>query len=492
MTENVPLQLMAHQAEGVDFLLSRRSGILALEQGLGKTLVAIAAYLRLRTEGGISALVVICPNSLKGNWAAEVRRFAPALRVHTFAGPARRRRQALMAAVADVYLVNYETARNEITALRALLLRQRSVLVLDESHYVKNWRSLNSVTSRHLAPLTPYRWLLTGTPVTNSPEDIYPQIDIVAHPNPLGSLGSFLARFGSAEAVPERRAALAAAISPYLIRRTKEECLDLPDKTFVDMRIDLPPWQRHLYDEMRDQFMCEVQTMSREQFRCFAPTALTRLLRLSQLASNPSLVFPSETRTPGKLLELDWILDELVAANGRKVILWSYYVRTIEELVRRYDHLGVVAIYGGVPTEGRQDIVQRFQHDPRVRVFVGNPAAAGSGLTLTAATYAIYETLTWRYDLFAQSQDRNHRIGQRNPVIYLRLLADQTIEDSIVQVLERKKDLARDLVGDDGVAASIADLGPSAFCELLRTGKLPLTDAALFEARESSRRLEAN
>lgn len=465
--------LYAHQREGIDFLLSCRSGILAFEQGLGKTLVAIEAFRGLCDRGDVRSLVVICPNSLKGNWRTELSRFAPELAVHTFSGPAPRRRRELWESKADVYLISYETARNEITSIRALLLRFPSVLVLDESHYVKNWRSLNSIASRQLAPCTSYRWLLTGTPVTNSPEDIYPQMSLVADPNPLGSYPSFIARFGERTLSEREHERLRSQIAPHILRRTKDECLDLPEKTFVDVRITLPAWQRRLYDDMRDRFVCEVEGMTADEFRCFAPTALARVLRLSQLASNPRLLFPGDVREPGKFVEIDRMIEDLVVRGGRKVILWSYYVGTVEELLRRCGHLGAVSIYGAVESESRIRIAEQFQTDPDTRVLVANPAAAGTGFTLTAATYAIYETLTWRYDLYAQSQDRNHRIGQESPVVYLRLIAEDTIEEAIVQALARKEAMARDLVGDEPVERLITEMGPAAFCAMLKTGHFP-------------------
>jgi SNF2 family DNA or RNA helicase len=224
---------------------------------------------------------------------------------------------------------------------------------------------------------------------------------------------------------------------------------------------------------MRDQFVCEVESMTSEQFRCYAPTALVRLLRLSQLASNPQLIFPSETRQPGKLAELDRIVDELVIKGGRKAIVWSYYVRTIEQMLHRYAAAGAEAIYGGVEGDRRIEVAERFQSPAGPRLLVANPAAAGTGFTLTAATYAIYETLTWRYDLYAQSQDRNHRIGQTEPVIYLRLIADDTIEQAIAQTLERKDLLARGLVGDAPMERLITEIGPEGFKQLLITGQLP-------------------
>ena len=464
---------MTHQREGVDFLLAKGSGLLAFEQGLGKTLVAIEAFRRLRATDEADTLLVVCPNSLKRTWAAELARFAPDLDAQIVEGGPRERRRELAQTRAAVVLINYETARNEVTAIRALMQRRRCVLVLDESHYVKNHRSLNSIAAQHFAPLSRHRWLLTGTPATNTPADLYPQLAIVAGGQPFGSFDAFDATYGGTETTPGQRQALAAKIAPYLMRRTKEECLDLPDKTFMDVVVALPPWQRRLYDGLRDELAHEVLGMTREEFAAFVPTAMSRLLRLSQIASNPALVFPDEVRTPGKFAELDRLVAELAGASGRKVIVWSYYVRTIETLAERYAAHGAAALYGGTPVAERQNLVARFQADPALRVLVANPAAAGVGFTLTAASFAIYETLTWRYDLYAQSQDRNHRIGQRNPVTYIRLIADSTVEQAIAEALARKAQMAGEVLGDDAGLPAISAMTPERFLALLQTGTLP-------------------
>lgn len=466
-------RLMKHQEEGVAFLMERRSGLIAFEQGLGKTVVAIEAFRRLRKVGLADTLVVMCPNSLKRTWALEISRFAEELGVCIVEGTARERRRTIAGTRADVVLINYEAARGEITAIRALLGRTHAILVLDESHYVKNRKSLNSIAAHHFAPLTNYRWLLSGTPVTNTPSDIYSQIKLIAGENVLGSIEAFLAQYGDAEKTPERQGELAERVAPYVLRRTKEQCLDLPEKTFVDVFVPLPGWQRRLYDELRQGILREVRGMSRTEFAVFAPTAMTRLIRLSQIASNPGLLFPTESRTPGKVVELDRILDELVTVNRRKVVIWSQYVGTIELLVKRYGNLGVIPLYGAVPGEDRQEMVRRFQEDPGSRVLIGNPAAGGSGFTLTAATYTIYETLSWRYDLYAQSQDRIHRIGQTAPVTYIRLMGEDTIDTVIGEALARKTAMAQGIVGDNTDPVRIAEMTPDEFCTMLLTNALP-------------------
>lgn len=466
------LELMLHQVEGVEFLLSRGSGLLAFEQGLGKTLVAIEGFRRLYATGRADRMLVICPNSLKRNWAAELDKFAEGLECAIVEGTPARRRYLFSSATAPVVITSYETARAEVTAIIALLSRSRTVMVLDESHATKNRRSLTSTAARQFARRCSHRWLLSGTPVTNSPSDLHTQVGIVEPgTHPLGSAEAFLSMVESGSDADRERAITRA--QEYVLRKTKEMCLDLPDKLFVDRRVELPPWQRQLYDEMRDKMVCEIRAMQGEEYRAFASTALVQLTRLCQLASNPGLVLPIPDRVPGKWVELTEIVHEILGEDGRKVIIWSSYVETIESLMERLADLGAVAIYGGTEAAERQGVAQRFQTDPACRVLVANPAAAGTGFTLTAANYTIYESMSWRYDFYAQSQDRNHRIGQNLPVTYVRLIAVDTIEEAIVEALERKARMARTLLGDPDAGPRLGDLTREEMCELLLTNKLP-------------------
>jgi SNF2 family DNA or RNA helicase len=463
--------LMPHQEEGVEFLTRGKCGLLAFEQGLGKTLVAIAAFDRLRAAGEVDAMAVICPNSLKRNWTAELARFAPGLAIQLIEGPPRSRRQALATARAPVTIISYETARVEIAGVLALLSRRRTVMVLDESHAAKNRMSLTSIAAQHFAPRCEYRWLLSGTPVPNAAADLYAQLKIVSGGRPLGSFESFVVSLGDERAAAD----LSKRIEPLVLRRTKIQCLDLPSKEVVDLRVHLPEWQRRLYDEMRDRLVCEVRMMTGESFRASAPTVLAKLLRLAQLASNPALVLPVPDEVPIKFHELDDLVDSLVRQRGEKVVIWTHYVATLRSLVDRYGMLGAVALYGETPAAERQSVVRLFQEDPGTRVLVANPAAGGTGFTLTAARFAIYESLSWRYDLYAQSQDRIHRIGQERPVQCLRLIAADTVEEVIVQALERKSRLAKALLGDPEGAPAITDLSPVEFCEMLLSNQLPET-----------------
>jgi len=256
---------MSHQSEGITFLTEGRHGLLAFEQGLGKTLVAIEAFRRLKEGGNASQMLVICPNSLKRNWLAEIAKFAPSLIAIIAEGPPKTRRSILARPAADVIVTSYETARSEVTAILALTSLTKTVLVLDESHAAKNQSSLTSTAMRHIAPRCAFRWLLSGTPVTNTPADLFTQIEIAACAKPLGSLETFLARLqedGTANFAKP-------AIDQFVLRRTKDECLDLPEKIHSDVIVELPNWQRQLYDDMRTQMVCNIQSMNGAEYQIF-------------------------------------------------------------------------------------------------------------------------------------------------------------------------------------------------------------------------------
>lgn len=463
-------QLLRHQIEGVDFLTKQPSGLLAFEQGLGKSLVAIDAFKRMLAEGKIEQLLIVCPNSLKRNWLAEFEKFAPEIPVAIAEGKPSERRATFANPKTAVVITSYETARSEVTGILALVQRRCTALAMDESHAAKNWKSLTSAAARTFSPFCKYRWLLSGTPVTNTASDLYTQVEILSPgEHLLGSLESFLAHI---EIDPEGTFARD-IFDRLVLRRTKEECLDLPDKTFSDVIVELPAWQRKLYDDMRHEMVCEIQAMTGKQYQAFASTALAQLTRLSQLASNPALLFPELEKQPAKFEVLKELLSDILSTPGRKVLIWSNYIKTIESLLVQFESVGAVAIYGKIPNKDRQEIADSFQNDCQTRVLIANPAAAGTGFTLTAATYTIYESLSWRYDHYAQSQDRNHRIGQTKAVSYMRLIAADTIEHAIVSALERKSVLARGLLGDDKTGQLVSQLSKEQICELLVANKLP-------------------
>jgi SNF2 family DNA or RNA helicase len=443
----VPVPLLDHQRIAVDFLAVRTGCLLCDEQGLGKTLSALTAFWLLRARGEITTMLVACPNSLKFTWRDEVARFFPSFSVSIASGYKSRRRQSYEQK-ADIYIVNYEAARSDFTDLRLMLRRSRTVLVCDESHATKNAWSRTAHALRFLRSAAARVWMMSGTPVPNKLEDSFAQVSIADGGRLLGTREEFWKRYVRRTDRSEAISDLKEALAPILLRRTKDEVIDLPDKVFEARYVELHGEQRRMYNAVRRRLYEEIAAMPEAAFERALPNVLTRLLRLSQVASNPRLVFPDYAGEPAKMKEIDALLEDLIEAGGRKVVLWSHYVKTIEEFRVRHSRYNPVAIYGSIGLDERREAVRKFQNDPKTMLFIGNPQAAGTGLTLTAAYDVIYETLTWRYDLYAQSVDRTHRIGQARSVTYFNILAADTIDVAISESLERKAGLAATLLGD--------------------------------------------
>jgi SNF2 family DNA or RNA helicase len=442
-----PVELLPHQRPAVEFLAAKSGALLCDEQGLGKTLTCLTAFWLVRQLGDAERLLVVCPNSLKHTWEKEIQRFFPSWTVSIASGSKRARMRAYDART-DVHIANYEAARGDYAELRLLLRRRPTVLVCDESHHVKNATSRTTRALSFMRSAAAKVWVMSGTPIPNALMDAYSQVYVADGGRALGPIDAFDRRFG--KAADQRRAAvdLNHALEPVLLRRTKDEVLDLPPRVFEERYVELAGEQRRLYDTIRKDLLNEVSGMSTREFEAGRSNVLTKLLRLAQAASNPRLVVPDFAGVPAKQREIDVLLEDIIEANGRKVVLWSYYVKTIEDLLKRYSRFQPVAIYGAVDLSERAAAVERFQTDPATALFVGNPQAAGVGLTLTAAHFAVYETLTWRYDLYAQSLDRIHRIGQERSVTYFSVLAAGTVDEDVLERLNKKRDTAAQVLGD--------------------------------------------
>ena len=342
-----PVNLLSHQRAGVEFLASRTSALLCDEQGLGKTLTALTAFWFVREQGEVKRLVVACPNSLKHNWRSEIVRFFPSWKVGIADGTKSSRRKVYQE-VADVYITNYEAVRGDYADIRLLLRRAPSALVCDESHMAKNADSATAKALAFVRSAAVRVWVMSGTPIPNKIEDAYAQVFIADGGRLLGSREAFRRRYGSQGEESASAALLNRTLDPIMLRRTKDEVLDLPDKVFEERHVELRGRQRDLYNAYRGDLYSELSSLTAEEYRAAQSSVLTRLLRLSQIASNPRLVDPGFTGNPVKMVEIDSLLEELIDANERKVVLWSYYVKTIEEFLERYAKYQPVAIYGSV------------------------------------------------------------------------------------------------------------------------------------------------
>jgi SNF2 family DNA or RNA helicase len=224
---------------------------------------------------------------------------------------------------------------------------------------------------------------------------------------------------------------------------------NLPAKQFERVLVDLRPIQRKLYDEARDRLALSVRSIDDREFTRNLGSFLAKRAALLQICSNPSSIDPLYSENPAKLSALDVLLRELIEARNRKVVIWSFFRRSLQAIAERYGHYGLVRIDGSVSRiEDRLDAIDRFQNDESVRLFLGNAAAAGAGITLTASHHAIYESFSNQAAHYMQSVDRVHRRGQTKEVTSYILLARNTIETREFNAILKKERAGSQLLGD--------------------------------------------
>lgn len=437
-----PLDL-PHQTEGTRFLRANQCAALFDEQGLGKTKQVIDAIAGAISAAEIDAALIVCPNGLKSNWASEVEKFSSA-RFALFGSGAAARRVAFRSLKAAFYIINYEAVASELASLKALMRFKRIAIVLDESHRIKAPEGKATQALLALRKLAARRYILSGTPVANSPEDLWSQMLFLDDGRSLGaSFEEFKKTYRAGAKGYRNLEQLRERVLSRSLRRTKATSLDLPKKEYSRVMVKLEGRQEELYSQMRDDLAVWIKSMSGEEFESRADAVLARLVRLAQLASNPALLDPSYDECPAKVRVLDGLLGDYMSRPGQKVLLWSSFVENIRVLEARYAEWRPVCIFGDVGAEARNAAVHAFKTDPDTRLFIANPAAAREGLTLTEANVAIYLDRTFNLVDYLQSQDRIHRISQQQDCEIVLLIAEKTIDELIDFALEQKHRLAR-------------------------------------------------
>lgn len=448
---------MPHQVVGTRFLRQNERAALFDEQGLGKSKQLIDAIAAEIDAGNLKGALIVCPNGLKSNWADEIERFC-SLPYAVFGAGRTARRTAFRSLRASFYVINYEAVAAELPSLRALLRFKPMALVLDESHRIKAPDARVTKAVLQLRSDAKRRYLLTGTPVANKPEDLWSQVFFLDDGAALGAtFEDFRSRYcasgGGYKAVGDLRDRVAA----LSMRRVKDEALELPSKEFKRVFVDLTGRQRAMYVAMRNELELWVKSLTGQQVLKEAEAILARLVRLAQLASNPRLLDAEYGDVPAKFAALDRLLTKYMKKRGQKVIVWSSFVGNVTALAARYTSYRPVTLFGEMATGERDLAVRSFRKDPNVRLLIANPAAAREGLTLTEANVAIYIDRTFNLVDYLQSQDRIHRISQERACEIILLLAQSTIDEFIDYSLEQKHRLAR-FTQKDSDQISVADL----------------------------------
>jgi SNF2 family DNA or RNA helicase len=442
MREKPPLPL-PHQEVGSKFLENRTAAALLDEQGLGKSRQLLDAVRAAKSTGEIEGALIICPNTIKATWGEEIERFTD-LPYALFGSGKKARRLAFQSLKATFYVINYEAVSAEIASLKALLRFKRMALVLDESHRIKTPSARITQAIHSLGPLAWRRYIMSGTPVANKPEDLWSQYFFLDRGASLGeTFEDFQAQYCQPSGGYTRINQLRERIRDISLRREKEGTVSLPTKTILRIPAILGGRQREMYEELRSTLALWVRNMSGDEVLAQAENILTRLIRLAQLASNPALIDSAYIEEPAKFLLLDSLLTEGLQDPADKVIVWTSFVDNISTLKKRYGRLNPVCIHGGMDSDSKQRSVKAFRRDPSVRLLIANPAAAREGLTLTEASTAIYVDRTFNLVDFLQSQDRIHRLSQKRPCNILLLMAEGTIDEFVDFSLEQKHRLAR-------------------------------------------------
>lgn len=408
-------------------------GILADEMGLGKTVQTLAF---LRAHQGKGPSLVVCPTSLVTNWENEARKFTPELKTLVLEGAGRAARFKSIAGV-DIVITSYALLRRDIDTLREINF---STAVLDEAQHIKNPETQNAQAA--FALRATHRFVLTGTPMENSVRDLWSIMNF-ALPGYLGNRNDFRDRYelpiarGSA---PEVQRRLSRRLQPFLLRRLKRDVAkDLPEKIEQVVPCSLTSHQRAAYDallrEIQQGLGGSGQNVNAGAQRM---KMLTGLLRLRQVCCDLRLVGIDKEEPSAKLDLLDELLEEAIDGEHR-VLVFSQFVSMLHLIRERLDKLEIPFCYLDGSTKQRQEIVDRFQGDSAIPVFLISLKAGGVGLNLSAADTVIHFDPWWNPAVEAQATDRAHRIGQTRVVTAYKLITRDTVEEKILRLQEKKR-----------------------------------------------------
>lgn len=428
--------------------------------GCGKTLTAIAVAGTLYQTKRIRRVIIVAPTSVCSVWPKEFDDFAdfPHI-VKVMLGTKQQRLKQLQdlcdfpSKALRVAVINYESTWRE-GIFEKLMDFRADLIIADESQRIKTHDTEQSKAMHKLGDQTPYKLILSGTPVQNNALDLYSQYRFL-DPNVFGTnfyqfrnrycvMGGFnkkqIVAYKDLDGLIKKEHSIA-------YRVTKEEALDLPEQTFETRYISLSPKERKLYDKIRKESAAELANGE----RISATTVLTKMLRLQQFTGGFLVTDDSDKPqqfSSGKINALEDIIDDYVLGAGKKLVVFARFrpeIDLIATLLKK-KKIQFGQIYGDIPLEQRGEIVKDFQTNPDTKVFVAQIDTAGLGITLTAADTCVYYSVNFNYAAYSQSLARIHRIGQRNTCTYIHLTVEKTIDETVLKALHKKEDLAKTIV----------------------------------------------
>ena len=477
------MKLFKHQKEGIQFLVEAKRAILADEMGLGKTLQAIKAVSEL---GGQN--LVICPASLKGNWEREIKNANPLDSVMVING--RTRPEGTYYKLQKWTIINYD-----ITSYHVEWIKEKQDageienIILDEAHYIKGKSSVRSkavleITENATGAVLP----LTGTPLMNRPAELWNLLLAIRHP--MTTVKGARTRFstlycgGHLQIIPATKwrpypirfwdesgatnlGMLRGELKGYMLRRKKDEVLDLPEKIVSVEEVEMTNDQQKIYDnawEMYMEFLRQNPPDPSKMDNILMARHLIEIQKLKQISSR------------GKVKRMAEDVENAIE-QGQKVIIFTQYVETLNMLKEETGKIKsdgklikIASISGATKAEDRQKEVDRFQQDEQCKVFIGNIKAAGVGITLTAASIVMFADMEWTPELHRQAEDRAHRIGQNGTVnVYYYVMKDTIDMDNMELLASKKKTIdividgeADEIEGQATISTFLARMGRKA------------------------------
>jgi len=461
----------AHQMTALEKSWNKETYAYFMEMGTGKTKVLIDNAAMLYDKGKIDGLLIVAPKGVIGTWYnQEIPTHLPNhienMTILWQANITKTQQEKLDSLFETeetfhILIMNVEsfsTDKGKEFAFK-FLNSHDTLMVIDESTTIKNPSAKRTKNILKLADTSKYRRIMTGSPVTKNPLDLYSQCEFLS-PWLLNfaSYYSFRNRYAEMKTIHisgrsiqvvdkfKNLGELSEILKNFSYRVLKEDCLDLPPKNWTKRHITLSPEQRKIYTQMKETALAHLNGK-----QATTMTVLTQLMRLHQITCGHFTADDGSTQpiANNRLNELINALDELEG----KAIIWAHYQYDIREIIRviveKYGPGSVVDYYGLTPQDERQPNIKKFQDDPRCRFLVGTPSTGGYGITLTAANTVIYYSNGYDLEKRLQSEDRAHRIGQKKNVTYVDIIAEDTVDEKIVKALRTKINIASQVLGEE-------------------------------------------
>ena len=460
-----------HQLTALERSWNKESFAYFMEMGTGKTKVLIDNMAMLYDRGKINGALIVAPKGVLSTWYnQEIPTHLPdhieKVAVMWQANINKKQHEKLKSVMAQghelhILIMNVEafsTEKGKDFAM-SFLIAHNALMAVDESTTIKNPKAKRTKAIQSMRHLTKYRRIMTGSPVTRNPLDLYSQCEFL-DPYHLDhtSYYSFRTRYAimktahiagrSIQLVSgfKNLGELSDKLKPFSYRVLKEDCLDLPDKIFIKREIILTPEQKKVYEQMKKTALAilngkQVTTVN----------ALTQLMRLQQITCG-HFTADDGTIQDIKNNRIEELMDVLEEVEG-KAIIWAHYQHDVQSIYKktekRFGPGSVVHYYGGTTQEERDKALKNFKEKPDCRFFVGTPATGGYGITLTVANTVIYYSNGYDLEKRMQSEDRAHRIGQKSSVTYVDIIADDTVDTKIVKSLRKKINIASKVLGEE-------------------------------------------